>query len=228
MTWLSAHGWPAGLRAMSGNGGHAAYLVDLPNDAATRDLFKACLAALHQRFATPTVDLDRAVYNAARICKIYGTVARKGDPTTERPHRRAAIEEGPILKAVTGEQLQWLAAHGIDPRQARPGPGPATTRPRPPEAGAASGARLDMRAECEARGEYLGELHNGWHAVRCPWIDAHSGASGISETAIPEPDLAARVAPRSGRACSSSSSMRASSIAASWSASSSNGRRQTR
>ena len=188
MAWLSAEGgWPAGLRAMSGNGGHADYLVDLPNDAATRDLFKACLAVLHQRFATPTVDIDRAVYNAARICKIYGTVARKGDATPERPHRRAEIEERPIFTAVTREQLQWLAAHAVDARPSRPGAGPTTARARPPEA-AAPGDRLDMRAEFDARGCYLGELHNGWHAVRCPWIDAHSGTSGISETAIREPD----------------------------------------
>src|SRR5262245_40289340 len=53
---------------------------------------------------------------------VLGTVARKGDPTTDRPHRRAEIEERPILKPVTRDQLQWLAAQWSDPRQARSGP----------------------------------------------------------------------------------------------------------
>jgi len=27
------------------------------------------------------------VFNPARICKLYGTLSRKGDSTPERPHR---------------------------------------------------------------------------------------------------------------------------------------------
>ena len=189
MAWLSADGgWPAGLRAMSGNGGHADYRVDLPNDAATRDLFKACLAVLHQRFATDTVEIDRNVYNAARICKIYGTVARKGDHTPERPHRRAAIEERPILTPVTREQLEWLAAQRPDARRTAARGRTGTTTARPTDS---AGRRHPPHMTCARRlrpGSGISASHQGWHAVQCPWIDAHSGASGRSETAIREPD----------------------------------------
>ena len=179
VTWLSAQGWPDPIRAMSGNGGHALYSIDLPNDDPSRDLIKACLDGLHQTFLDPEVTIDRAVYNAARICKLYGTIARKGDPTADRPHRHAEIEERPVPRIVTVAQLQALAA--------RNSPAPDASRParsRP----STTTTRLDMRAEFEARGWYLRELGNPWHAVLCPWIGAHSGTSGNTETAIRPPD----------------------------------------
>jgi hypothetical protein len=43
---LSAAGWPQPLIALSGNGHHAIYAIDLPNDSASRDLCNRCLAAL--------------------------------------------------------------------------------------------------------------------------------------------------------------------------------------
>jgi hypothetical protein len=53
------------------------------------------LLALSQRFDTDAVKIDRAVFNPARLCKIPGTLARKGDSTGDRPHRRARILEVP-------------------------------------------------------------------------------------------------------------------------------------
>ncbi|MEI7650230.1 MAG: phage/plasmid primase, P4 family, partial [Methanomicrobiales archaeon] len=50
-------------------------------------------------------------YNAGRIWKLYGTLAKKGDHTPERPHRRSRIITVPgSLSVVTAEQLQELAA----------------------------------------------------------------------------------------------------------------------
>ena len=46
-----AHGWPAPIRAMSGNGGHSVYRIDLPNTAAARDLIRGCLTALARRYS---------------------------------------------------------------------------------------------------------------------------------------------------------------------------------
>ena len=34
---------------------------------------------------------DATVYNPARVWKLYGTTAKKGDPTEDRPHRKAQI-----------------------------------------------------------------------------------------------------------------------------------------
>jgi hypothetical protein len=88
--YLERQGIGAGtVLADSGNGYHLHLPVDLPRDdgGTARELL-ACLA---DRFDTERVKIDRKVFNPARICKLYGTLARKGDSTPDRPHRRAAV-----------------------------------------------------------------------------------------------------------------------------------------
>jgi hypothetical protein len=75
--------------ANSGNGAHLLVRTDLPNDATATELSRRCLAALDLRLSTEAVHVDTTTYNAARIWKLYGTAARKGDATRDRPHRRA-------------------------------------------------------------------------------------------------------------------------------------------
>jgi len=113
--WLISEGWPASafILADSGNGGHLAVKIDLPNDEETRDLVKSCLEALDAVFSDDKVKVDGTTYNAARIWKIYGTMARKGSDTPDRPHRLAKILDapGPVeLATVSREQLEALAA----------------------------------------------------------------------------------------------------------------------
>ena len=75
--------------ADSGNGFHILIPIALGSDRA--DLVKAVLAALAARFGTAYAKIDRTIFNAARILKVYGTVARKGEATESRPHRRARL-----------------------------------------------------------------------------------------------------------------------------------------
>jgi hypothetical protein len=50
------------------------------------------------------------VFNPARLCKFYGTMARKGPNTPDRPHRQSAIIEAPEeLEPVTRHLLEDLA-----------------------------------------------------------------------------------------------------------------------
>jgi hypothetical protein len=93
--WLQGQGWPAGIEADSGNGGHLLYRVDLPNDEASTQLLKHCLEALAATFDDQRVTIDCTVYNAARIWKLYGTKACKGDDTPTRPHRLSRLREAP-------------------------------------------------------------------------------------------------------------------------------------
>jgi hypothetical protein len=93
--WLQEQGWPTGIEADSGNGGHLLCRIDLPNDDASRTLVQRCLEALAHRFDDAHVTIDRTVYNAARIWKFYGTMARKGDSTVGRPHRLSRLWEAP-------------------------------------------------------------------------------------------------------------------------------------
>ena len=118
--WLISRGWPAGafILADSGNGGHLAAKIDLPNDEAARDLVKSCLEALDTTFSDDKTKVDTTTYNAARIWKIYGTSARKGSDTPDRPHRVAKIIDAPDeLAIVSGEQLETLAAIKANPKE---------------------------------------------------------------------------------------------------------------
>ena len=88
---LHSLGWAEPVVADSGNGFHLLYRVDLANDDRARDLVKRLLHTLGGRFSNEHVKLDENVFNAARIWKLYGTVACKGDSTPERPHRVARL-----------------------------------------------------------------------------------------------------------------------------------------
>ena len=110
-TWLTGLGWPYPVVADSGNGAHLLYRIDLPNDAASTSTVKAILDMLALRFDDEGVVVDKAVFNAARITKLYGSMACKGDSTTERPHRRSAILKIPDpIETVPATLLLALAA----------------------------------------------------------------------------------------------------------------------
>jgi hypothetical protein len=109
--WLGHRNWPRPVAADSGNGGHRLYRIDLPNDDETRALLQRCLEALAMYFSDSAVALDVSVFNAARIWKVYGTLACKGDHLPERPHRLSRLLDVPSpVECVTRQQLEELAA----------------------------------------------------------------------------------------------------------------------
>lgn len=103
--WLSGFGFPEPVTGDSGNGSHLLYRIDLPNDEPSAQLVKAVLGALDLRFSDTVVSVDTANYNAGRIWKLYGTVAKKGDHTPERPHRRSRIISVPLRLEMVGVPL---------------------------------------------------------------------------------------------------------------------------
>src|SRR5262245_17602011 len=83
--------WPGVVIADSGNGAHVLARIELPNDPACTELVSRCLTALAFQFGDEHLVIDTTVSNPARIWKLYGTLARKGDSLKERPHRRAKL-----------------------------------------------------------------------------------------------------------------------------------------
>ena len=75
----------------SGNGTHLLYHVSLENNAANVVFISNMLKVLDIYFSTENAQIDTVVYNASRITKLYGTVARKGRSTKNRPHRVSRI-----------------------------------------------------------------------------------------------------------------------------------------
>lgn len=109
--YLKKLGWPDPLLADSGNGAHLLYYVNLENTPVNRSLIQRILQSLDFKFSTAKVHVDKATYNPARIWKLYGTVACKGDGTVDRPHRRSMIIEPPeIWEPVSQELLEKLAS----------------------------------------------------------------------------------------------------------------------
>lgn len=79
------------MTALSGNGYHLIFKAN----GANPDDIKAFLENLSKKFTSSDVDIDRTVFNPARLIKAYGTTARKGDslPEMAREHRLAVIKE---------------------------------------------------------------------------------------------------------------------------------------
>ncbi len=86
------------IRAVSGNGSHLLFrLPDLPINDENKKAIKSILEGLSEKFDNEIVKIDTKVFNPARIWKLYGTQARKGDPLPAgqyreaRPHRQSYI-----------------------------------------------------------------------------------------------------------------------------------------
>jgi hypothetical protein len=81
--------------ADSGNGAHVLVRMDLPNTEETRDQVKGFLEDLASRFDDSLIKIDRSCFNAARLCKFYGTRIGWGDdvPRQGRVRRLSRILE---------------------------------------------------------------------------------------------------------------------------------------
>jgi P4 family phage/plasmid primase-like protien len=116
--YLNSLGFPEPILADSGNGAHLLYRIGFPNDATTTALLRECLAVLDSIFSDATVAVDRTTYNPARLVRLYGTVARKGDSTPERRHRVSRILKAPSeLVEASSALLRGLAGKLPGPRK---------------------------------------------------------------------------------------------------------------
>lgn len=94
--WLRSNGWPNPIYADSGNGAWLLYrLPDLPNTSEMLDLLKRCADAISAYFDGGGISVDKTVYNAARIVRLFGTenIKGDGDESQGRRHRPSRIIE---------------------------------------------------------------------------------------------------------------------------------------
>jgi hypothetical protein len=85
------YGFPMPMTNSSGNGAHGMYPCDLPNTPEVRNSVQTFIKCLAARFNDTTAEIDTSVFNAARIWRLPGTWARKGDNIPTRPHRKSYI-----------------------------------------------------------------------------------------------------------------------------------------
>ena len=85
-------GWSRPHKVMSGNGYHLYFtLAGLENDDESELLIKEMLETLAEKFDTEEFEIDTVVFDANRITKIIGTVARKGEEAPDRPYRTVEL-----------------------------------------------------------------------------------------------------------------------------------------
>lgn len=121
LSYLRDLGLEDPVQALSGNGFHLLYRIDVVNDAAGRDLVERCLKALAEKFDTDKVKIDTTNSNPSRICKLHGTLAQKGRSTNNRPHRMSQIVNVPEELKISGiDALQNLAGKAPVPIPATP------------------------------------------------------------------------------------------------------------
>lgn len=104
----------------SGNGWHTVYRVDMPNTDEVRDMLSQFLQSIALMFTDEKVDIDESVFNAARICKLYGTTAKKGANLTERPWRMSEIVYVPTEIKVTDISLFQAVANLLPKEEPKP------------------------------------------------------------------------------------------------------------
>lgn len=109
--FLRSQGFPYPVVADSGNGWHNLYKINLSNNTESMELVKKFLQAMDMLFSDEKVQVDTAVFNAARITKLYGTIAAKGANTKERPHRISGITYKPDqIEEVSVELIQKICS----------------------------------------------------------------------------------------------------------------------
>ena len=178
--YLLSQGLPPSLLADSGNGGHNVFRIDLPNDPEAADLVKRFLESLASRFDDAVVGVDKGVWNASRICKLYGTMTRKGSNHPSRPWRKSSILDCPeMLEVVPVELLRKIASPTITvPTTIIP---PKAKKPTTPGKYTADDVEKLMTAKGLKFGKptpYEGGVR--WILEECPWHEEHSDGPGGS------------------------------------------------
>jgi hypothetical protein len=143
-----------------------------------REMLTAIYAGLHRDFTTEAVEFDRTVRNPSRVWRLYGAVNRKGDPSSDRPHRRAQVAIPARWDAVSPRMVEALAEH-----YARRPVAPVEYRRLPlPIVGRGDFSALDVVGWFDGHGAYGRPLGNGKHSVLCPWSDEHSTRQAATDS----------------------------------------------
>lgn len=117
--YLMDRGFSEPIVADSGNGYHLLFRVKALLER--KDIIADFLKVLDMWFSSEAVQIDTAVYNPARITKLYGTIAAKGANTAERPHRMSGIVRVPeTIKITPFELIEKIASEKAQMVQSKP------------------------------------------------------------------------------------------------------------
>lgn len=111
--YLESMGFNRPIMATSGNGWHLLYKIALANTSENKELVGNVLKTLNAYFGNDKAKVDKANSNAARVFKLYGTAAQKGNSTEDRPHRMSQIQWTPREVMVNDKALLEKVARSM-------------------------------------------------------------------------------------------------------------------
>lgn len=174
--FLREKGFSEPIICKSGNGLHLTYKVDLQNDEETTETIKQFYEYLASIFSDDKVDIDTKVFNLARLCKLYGTMAKKGANLEDRPWRMSEIIYVPKEINITGiDKFEAIAA--LLPPKETPKPMQRNTRIGYVE-------QFDLESWLNSHGVEYRKKQDGvstkYEIKTCPWYETHSSNNPFS------------------------------------------------
>lgn len=170
--FLRNNGFEEPVICRSGNGWHLLYKIDVDVSDDVTEIIKGFFKYMGQKFSDSKVEFDEKNFNAARVCKLYGTMAKKGANLQDRPWRMSEIVYTPSeIKATPIEKFKELA--DLLPKEE-----PKTSLNRNYRNQLNSNTPFDLVAWLNAHGVVYREKKSGastlYELEYCPWVDTHS------------------------------------------------------
>ena len=182
--FLCEKGFDDPIVCVSGNGTHLQIPVDLPNDEETTEILKRFYKYLGEKFTDEHVDIDQKVFNLARLCKTYGTLAKKGANIPSRPWRQSKILYIPKeIKYAPIDKFKAIA--DLLPKEESKQPQKNNTQYR-------NVGLFDLEAWLKCYGIEYRKKQEGssvkYEIKECPWKDTHSSNNPYSSAIFQDAD----------------------------------------
>ena len=183
--FLRKNNFPDPIVCVSGNGGHLQIPVDLPNDEETTEILKSFYKYLGQEFTDEHVDIDQKVFNLARICKTYSTIAKKGANLPDRPWRQSKILYVPNEIKITPIETFKAIADLLPKEEPKPQVHNSWN-------GSRSSEKFDLENWLNSHGiDYRKKpegLTTKYEIRDCPWKESHSTNNPYSSALFQDAD----------------------------------------
>lgn len=170
-SFLRDKGFSSPIICKSGNGWHLLYKIDEDVSDETTEIIRGFFKYMGSKFSDDKVEFDEKNFNAARLCKLYGTMAKKGANLMDRPWRMSEIVYVPKeIQTTPLEKFKELA--DLVPKEE---PKTAPNRQRP---NYGNNTPFDLRTWLNDHAIVYKEESQGsgtkFVLEHCPWEDTHS------------------------------------------------------
>ena len=170
--FLRDKGFEAPVICKSGNGWHLLYKIDVNVSDEATETIKGFFKYMGMKFSDDRVEFDEKNFNAARVCKLYGTMAKKGANLQDRPWRMSEIVYSPAeIKVTPLEKFKELA--DLLPKEE-----PKSVPNRNFRNQLSTNSPFDLVTWLNAHGVVYREKKTGastlYELEYCPWVDTHS------------------------------------------------------